>query len=806
MTKREIQEKAVEAVIAMIAALTNIRLYPATSAIVAKSVDKIYPCFLEIFDTQDTVVYAESEKDLLIEDQPIEEKDRKKPQIGSFLNLMLNLGIKSITIRKGVAEAELTEFLKEISGKPEDIEKEGGIQKKIGNRLPHIQLDKKIYVAMAGEDTLPPKTKPTNDLQDRVMAFLTNAQSEMGMDKETAQKIASDPQQMAEIFSAGLQQISKQKTEMSRKRLSDTFGQMIQKMDDISGGESAVPLSAETAEAVSQMNSDLLGTMLSDNLEKVLENDLLAQVLQQVDDEKFTRLAAKFRFLQEKATASGGKAGTANPESIQQAYRLLMSSDRAETLATGIDERYGLEEAQRKQLATRLKTGLASIMKGQRYCFMDDQVMQSLPDTIEKLYTKGKSQTAEQIVERLCEGLADEEPDIGEAAAKVLAVIDQEIHPLAENAALKLKRYREKQKGGTPPAADAPPEISAISAVEAAAGKTPEADLSGYIDEADRMAQNGDIIGSVQYLAKAIARLATEKRFTEAKTLREKMMEIDPMALTEIVRTGELIEAEESGSIDSDFLDVWSHLSQQLTPEEINTLYYALREVSVDADHAIFKQGDLNTTLIFITQGELKLTCRQGDRDLLLANLEPGDIGGAETFFEYSVCTTTLSTLTTAKLNILDRKELDRWETDAPSLAAKIKDFCIGLTQTSDLLKQKGMDRRSYRRIELTGIVSIQVLGGKGAPVGKPFKGNLADISIGGLSFFIKTTKTETARLLLGRVLHLTFSLPTAGSSKGLKKRGRVIGVKLHPHSDCSVHVKFMEPLEEEMIEKLQGE
>jgi len=807
MTSREIQEKAVEALIAMIAALTNIRLYPSTSAIVAKSVEKIHPCFQEIFRTQESLVYAESEKDLLIEEQQVDEKDRKKPQVDSFLNLMLNLGIRSITFRRGIDESELTDFLKLISRKPEEIENEGGIRKKMEHHhMPHIQLDKKVYVAVSRDDKAPVGAASADVMQDKVLQFLTSDNPELGIDREAAEKIASDPERIAKVFSAGMQQMSKQKEEMSRKKMSEKFGQMIRKMGDISGQDEGTPASTDAAAAISQMKGDLLGTVLSDNLEHVLENGLLGQVIQQVDDEKFKRLAAKFRFMQEKVEAGGGKPDSVDHEAVVRAYRLLMSSDRAKALEMGIQERYDLEHAQRKNQAIRLKTGLTSIMKGQRYSFMDDQVMQSLPDTVEKLYAKGKPQTAEQIISKLSSGLTDTDPDICEAAAKVLSVIHEEIHPLNGEVFSELKRFRGENDGSGMPVADKAPQMSDVSATGTASDDEPAADLSEHINHADRLVDKADNEGAVGYLAKIIGQLAEKKRFSDAKSLREKLIEINPMALTEIIRTGEIIENEESGAIDTDFLDVWAHLNQTLSPEEINTLYYALRELAVGADHTIFRQGDLNTALVFVTQGQLKLTCRQGDRDLLLATLEPGDIGGADTFFEYTVCTTSLISLSTAKLNILDREVLDRWDKEAPSLAAKIRDWCIGKEQTSDLLKQKGLDRRGCIRVEVKGAIATQILSGKSKPVGKPFKGNLADISIGGLSFFIKTQKTETARLLLGRMLHLQFTLPGKEPPSPLKKKGTVIGVKLHPHSDCSVHVKFTEPLRNAVIDDLKGE
>ena len=88
--------------------------------------------------------------------------------------------------------------------------------------------------------------------------------------------------------------------------------------------------------------------------------------------------------------------------------------------------------------------------------------------------------------------------------------------------------------------------------------------------------------------------------------------------------------------------------------------------------------------------------------------------------------------------------------------------------------------------------------------MGKAFKGELSDISVGGLSFFIKTSKEETARLLLGRSLNLKFTLATGVSQLKIDQNGTVIGVRYHLLKDYSLHIKFDRMLSEKIVQEME--
>ncbi len=123
------------------------------------------------------------------------------------------------------------------------------------------------------------------------------------------------------------------------------------------------------------------------------------------------------------------------------------------------------------------------------------------------------------------------------------------------------------------------------------------------------------------------------------------------------------------------------------------------------------------------------MLCSHSGKEILVKTLQSGDILGIETFFSDSVCTTSVSPFSRVKVNYLEKKVLQEWAEKFPALESKLYRYCLKFEKTHDVLKQKGLDRREQRRFRIEGKASLQILGVSGAPVGKPFRGNVFDIS-----------------------------------------------------------------------------
>ena len=112
---------------------------------------------------------------------------------------------------------------------------------------------------------------------------------------------------------------------------------------------------------------------------------------------------------------------------------------------------------------------------------------------------------------------------------------------------------------------------------------------------------------AVKLLFDLIATHARENQFDKADALREKLFAVDPLALDEIVKSAEIIEDAKIAAIDPAHRHAWSHLYDQLTREEIIALYYSMKSAGYEADQIVFRQGEMNSNLYFINEGQLRI-------------------------------------------------------------------------------------------------------------------------------------------------------------------------------------------------------
>ena len=309
---------------------------------------------------------------------------------------------------------------------------------------------------------------------------------------------------------------------------------------------------------------------------------------------------------------------------------------------------------------------------------------------------------------------------------------------------------------------------------------------------------------TVKMMFESIVRLVEEGAFDRAEVMRNKLIELDPMALTEIIRTGEIIEEGKRERIDSNHLEGWTELYRSLTKEETNTLYYSLKETTYQTNETVYRQGDRSDRLYFINHGSLIVLYNHNGREVVLKRLNRGDVAGEHSFFCDTICTTSLVAFSLTHVSYLERAAMKSWKEKCPALRSKLLDYCHQLEQVEDVLKKRNLDRRLMRRVGISGRAVFRVLGLSGQPIGTAFKGELSDISVGGLSFWLRITRSENARLLLGRNLTVQCLFARGNTQKQIEQVGRVVAVRSYPFGDYSVHIKFLNLLEESDVAEME--
>ncbi len=317
-----------------------------------------------------------------------------------------------------------------------------------------------------------------------------------------------------------------------------------------------------------------------------------------------------------------------------------------------------------------------------------------------------------------------------------------------------------------------------------------------YVEEDNKAA-------AVRLIYELVVACAKEKNFKSAESLRDRIFEIDPMALDEIIHSGEVIEQEKRELINKDHRETWAELYQGLTVEEANELYFSLKTETYPADTTVYSQGEHKPRLFLVNRGRLKVFYTQNNREVLLRMLDKGQIAGDDTFFSSTLCTTSMVALSSTELSYLDADVLKRWKSVSPVLESKVQDFASRSKGIKDLIRERELDRRCYKRIHVFGRGEAQLMSGTGTPIGKPFKVDVVDLSQGGAGFMVRITKKETASLLLGQKMNLSYTHPQAGPAKAIGRSGTIVAVRFHPLEDCSISIKFNELLDPRLIDEL---
>jgi CRP-like cAMP-binding protein len=323
--------------------------------------------------------------------------------------------------------------------------------------------------------------------------------------------------------------------------------------------------------------------------------------------------------------------------------------------------------------------------------------------------------------------------------------------------------------------------------------------INEYID-------NDENEKAVDLLYKLAIQSAKNKDFVNAEAYRDRLYEVDSMALTRIVEVNEVIEAEKSRALTPDIRRMWGPFFRGLTSEEAGSFFFALQEQHFGSEEVILKQGQANDRLYLIHQGNLKAVYQDKGKEMLIQRLSSGDIFGQDTFFSVNVCTATVKTLSAVKLSYLERKTLENLTSALEFLESNLKKVCLSGASMFDMLRKRGIDRRSYRRINLQTKVKVQLLSSDAkALMRRPLTAELWDISKIGLSFYFQSKKRKAVRRLLGRTLGVSFSLLVGGKYKDINVTGVVQGVDSHPLEEYSVHLRLNRNFSDRAIQTIQS-
>ncbi|MCG8686439.1 MAG: cyclic nucleotide-binding domain-containing protein [Desulfobacterales bacterium] len=300
---------------------------------------------------------------------------------------------------------------------------------------------------------------------------------------------------------------------------------------------------------------------------------------------------------------------------------------------------------------------------------------------------------------------------------------------------------------------------------------------------------------AVALLFDMVVACSKAKKFQEAEELRQQIMEVNSLALNEIIKAAEIIESEKAKSIDQYHKRVWHAIYTQLSEEEANDLYFSLKKIDLSPDKMIIQQGRVNNRLFFVDAGVLRVFFEKDNKEMFLKETGKGEPVGFKSFFNISYATVTIMTKGPVTFHYLERKQWDQLVKKHPGLDGKLETICASLIKNKieDILENKSAERRQYDRFRLNGKAAVHIIKADGQPAQFPFYGMLEDISQGGLSFSFRKSTRETARMLLGQQAQI--KIQTDDAKDAPEPTGRIISVHNQLFNEYLVNFKFHKPI-----------
>jgi len=419
MSSLVIQEKAVATLVIMNSAIVNLRLYPPTNAMIMKTVDKLYETFTALFEDEKSILFAESDRNLLLSGEPLSQKYLGKPQVAVFLMLMLNWGIKSLTFEKGMEKSELILFLHTMAKKPDEVKQKGGLEQLIAEgTMPHILINQKIYIAKDQDQQI----MAGLEIKDEdIVKYITSEVPDAMLDSQKVKEMAKDPEWVARIFQSGMQHIND--GTIPAAKLSEGMLHMLSTLDKLTEHADREKISQLIAAYIADMDAELIAVTLSQNIENILDNRLFEDIMKKMSWDTFEKVYHKIHHMAENITTEDKGAHDRRTEAIRDTYRHVMSSEKGIVLRTQIHEKQARDEEEKRKRLRDLKETGSAIIHNLDAGILDESILKSSPRAVQELFAEGENETAAAIIERLGSTLLIDDVRAGTNASEALANI-----------------------------------------------------------------------------------------------------------------------------------------------------------------------------------------------------------------------------------------------------------------------------------------------------------------------------------------------------------------------------------------------
>ncbi|GAB6097231.1 hypothetical protein JCM14469_34850 [Desulfatiferula olefinivorans] len=239
-----------------------------------------------------------------------------------------------------------------------------------------------------------------------------------------------------------------------------------------------------------------------------------------------------------------------------------------------------------------------------------------------------------------------------------------------------------------------------------------------------------------------------------------------------------------------EFLGCWFDLYKNMTIEELSVFNTIRRTREYEAGEPLLSQGMPNDRLYFINRGRASAVWMHRGSRMQGAALGVGRIIGTETFFRGGPSRLSMLADQHLAVDYLEKDDVLDMFGCVPGLLDKLKSFCLKKEREMQAVFMDPTEKRRQRRYAVSGLTAAKLLDEEGLPMGKPFRGELLDISEGGFSFSLRLAEEDMARRLQGRSVVSLIKVQPSRPGEDVFWGGRIVQVRKRHGAHYSVHLK----------------
>jgi len=415
MPNSDKEHKTVELLTHINAAITNVRLYPPKSALIASSMERLNATFNSLLNETPAINYAESEKKLLIQGEPLPEKSQRRPQVQAFLAILQALGIKSISFEQGLTNAEINDFLQLLGNPPDDYAGAGELQELMAQKaINHIRIDEKIYVAQGADQSSATGINLSDE--EEILRAVFGEQSVSAEARVKLREMADNPGWISNVFQAGVRHVMGSAEADAGEAQARQLALLIDRLADLSGLDRQEVL-LKLFDSTAQIDDGLLFAVLALTLDSVSDRNKFKDLANTLGEDQFKQVYGR-------VAAAPADAGAP----LERLLELLRGTDKAKALGflseqppDGAAHTSKMDSAESLE---QFKTSFNRLLNGDVTVLPQVAVMSEMPRAVESLVAKGRSVMLNAMCNHLVRGLQSKNPKIKESAADVAAALD----------------------------------------------------------------------------------------------------------------------------------------------------------------------------------------------------------------------------------------------------------------------------------------------------------------------------------------------------------------------------------------------